>query len=284
MDVWQAMRKALEGLAADDLLRREVVTNSARGPRMRIDGQDVLCLCSNDYLSLASDPAVRRAATEAIERWGLGAGASRLVSGTTAAHVELERRLADFKHAESALVTPSGWTANHVAIHALAGAGDLVLCDKLDHASILDAARSSGAQVRSFPHRDTARLIRLLERLRGRHDRCLIVTDSLFSMDGDLAPLRQLVGIKRRFDAQLLIDEAHATGVIGPGGCPFPPRSAPRPRRPSGSFATSPSGAGGCWRWPKNCGVPCTMPSSRPAIPRARSSRSSSARPTRRWP
>jgi len=218
MDVWWEMRQALEALTADDLRRREVVTDSACGPRIRIDGRDILCLCSNDYLSLAADPAIRRAATEAIERWGLGAGASRLVSGTTAAHVELERRLAEFKQTEAAIVTPTGWMANHVAVHALAGRGDLVLCDKLNHASILDAARSSGARVRSFPHRDVERLVRLLERLRGRHRRCLIVTDSLFSMDGDLAPLPRLVEIKRRFDAQLLIDEAHATGVLGTAG------------------------------------------------------------------
>ena len=212
------MQRALGALAADDLRRREIVTDSACGPRIRVDGRDVLCLCSNDYLSLAADPAIRRAATEAIERWGLGAGASRLVSGTTAVHVELERRLAEFKQTEAAIVTPTGWMANHVAVHAMSGRGDLVLCDKLNHASILDAARSSGAQVRSFPHRDTERLIRLLERLRNRYRRCLIVTDSLFSMDGDLAPLPRLVEIKRRFDAQLLIDEAHATGVLGPAG------------------------------------------------------------------
>ena len=212
------MQDALDALAADDLLRRETTVQSAVGPKITVAGRQVVCLCSNDYLSLAADPAVRRAAVEAVERWGVGAGASRLLSGTTALHVALERRLAEFKRAEAAIVTSTGWMANRAAVCALAGPGDLVLCDKLDHASIIDAARSCGARMRTFPHRDVGRLERLLQRHRAGRRRCLIVTDSLFSMDGDLAPLAELAALKQRFDAQLLIDEAHATGVIGPAG------------------------------------------------------------------
>ena len=218
MDTWQEMRSLLDSLSARDLLRRPAVIESPIGPRVRVGGRDVLCLCSNDYLGLSNDPAVREAAAEGIARWGVGAGASRLVSGTTAAHVELERQLADFKNAEAAVVTPTGWVANHVAISALAEKGDLILSDKLNHASIIDAALACGATVRTFAHRDVGRLERLLERHRGGHRHCLIVTDSLFSMDGDVAPLTDLVTLKRRFDAALLIDEAHATGVMGAGG------------------------------------------------------------------
>ncbi|MCE5280065.1 MAG: 8-amino-7-oxononanoate synthase [Planctomycetaceae bacterium] len=218
MDVWLDMRKMLEDLAANNLLRRAVILDSAAGPRISVAGRTLLCLCSNDYLGLANDPAVRAAAQEALQRWGVGTGASRLVSGTTALHVQLEERLAAFKGVAGALVTSTGWMANHVAVHALAGPGDLVLCDKLNHASILDAARSSGATMRCYLHADLDRLEGLLKKHRGGHGRCLIATDSLFSMDGDLAPLAQLVELKVRYDAQLLVDEAHATGVIGPRG------------------------------------------------------------------
>ncbi len=218
MDVWQEMHQRLTDLDKAHLLRRPVVVDSPCGPRIRIAGRELLCLCSNDYLGLASDPAVRAAAVEAIRRWGFGAGASRLISGTMTVHVELERRLGQFKRTEAAIVTSTGWMANRVAVGALAGRGDLVLCDKLNHASILDAAMSCGARLRTYAHRDTARLTALLERHRGACRRCLIATDSLFSMDGDIAPLADLVQIKRRFDAQLLIDEAHATGVMGAEG------------------------------------------------------------------
>ena len=212
------MQTSLDELAAADLLRRPWRLESPCGPRVRIGGREFVCLCSNDYLGLANDPAVKAAAVAGIERWGVGAGASRLVSGTMAPHAELERRLAEFKGAEAAIVTPTGWMANHVAVHALAGGGDVIFCDKLNHASIIDAARSSGARLRTYPHRDVERLGKMLEKHRRDGRRCLIVTDSLFSMDGDIAPLRELAELKDRFDAQLLIDEAHATGVMGDGG------------------------------------------------------------------
>lgn len=212
------MQKSLDELSAADLLRREAVVESPCGAEMIVGGRPVVCLCSNDYLGLAADPAIRRAVVDAIGRWGVGSGASRLVSGTTSLHVELERRLAEFKHCEKAILTSTGWMANRVAIHALAGSGDLVLTDKLNHASIIDAGRSCGARMRTFPHRDVARLEKILEKYRDDYRRCLIVTDSLFSMDGDFAPLRRIVELKNRYNAQLLIDEAHATGVIGPGG------------------------------------------------------------------
>lgn len=216
--IWQDMQAHLDALAAADLIRRPCVVESACGPRVVIGGREVVCLCGNDYLGLANDPAVKAAVVGAVGKFGVGAGASRLVSGTSSLHVELERRLAAFKGSESAVVTTTGYMANHVAIHALAGRGDLILCDKLNHASIIDAALACGARVRTYAHGDTARLQAMLERHRGQHRRCLIVTDSLFSMDGDLAPLAEIVRIKKLFDAQLLVDEAHATGVLGEHG------------------------------------------------------------------
>ncbi len=218
MTEWNDMERRIGELEASNLLRRQRVMASPCGPRVTLDGRDLLCLCSNDYLALAGDPSIRAAALAAIDQWGVGAGASRLVSGTTRVHVELERRLAEFKHCPAAVVTSSGWTANHVAVTAMAGKGDLILCDKLNHASIIDAARASGAHLRTFAHRDTDRLERLLDRHRTSYAGCLIVTDSLFSMDGDVAPLARLVEIKDRFEARLLIDEAHATGVFGRTG------------------------------------------------------------------
>ena len=218
MSIWEDMRALLADLDRTGLLRRPVEVESACGPRVRVDGRDLICLCSNDYLSLAADPALRSAAAAGVEAWGVGSGASRLVCGTTGAHRRLEEELAAFKRTETAVVTSTGWMANRVAICALAGAGDLVLCDKLDHASILDAARSCGATLRTYPHRDVGRARSLLDRHRSARRRCLIVTDSLFSMDGDFAPLDELVACKRDYDAQLLIDEAHATGVIGADG------------------------------------------------------------------
>jgi 8-amino-7-oxononanoate synthase len=218
MTIWQDMLKHLGDLSADGLLRQERVLQSPVGAKVVIDGREVLCLCSNDYLGLAGDLAIKSAAIEAIEKWGVGAGASRLISGTSHLHVQLQDRIAKFKHLPSAIVTPTGWMANHIAIHALATSGDLILCDKLNHASIIDAALSSGARVRTFSHRDTGRAEELLKKHRSQHRRCLIVTDSLFSMDGDIAPLKELAELKNRYDAQLLIDEAHATGVMGTAG------------------------------------------------------------------
>jgi len=218
MDVFEQMQRDLDSLAASGLLRSPVTVESACGPVVTVGGRSVLCFCSNDYLSLANHPAVRSAAREAIDRWGVGTGASRLISGSTACHVQLEQQLAAFKQTPDAVVTSTGWMANRVAIHALALKGDLILCDKLNHASILDAATSSGATVRTYLHRDTRRLEMLLVRHRPVAKRCLIATDSVFSMDGDIAPLGELAALKKKYDAQLLVDEAHATGVLGAGG------------------------------------------------------------------
>ncbi len=218
MSIWDQMKDDLAAIERDGLLRRLRVVDSPADARIRVDGAECVCLCSNNYLGLAGDPRIRQAAIAAIERWGVGAGASRLISGTMRPHVELEAALAAFEGTEAAVVTSTGWQANACAIAALAAPGDLILADKLDHASILDAARATGATFRTYRHRDVDRLAVLLDRLRGDHRRCIIVTDGVFSMDGDAAPLAELVEIKNRFDAVLVVDEAHATGVLGPRG------------------------------------------------------------------
>jgi 8-amino-7-oxononanoate synthase len=186
--------------------------DSAQGPRINIGGRELLNFSSNDYLGLANDPALRRAATEAIGCWGVGAGASRLVCGNLAPHEELETKLAAFKRKEAAIVFGSGYAANVGTINALVGEGDVVILDKLDHASIIDGARQSGATVRIYPHKNLKRLEALL---RGARGRVLVVTETIFSMDGDRAPLAEIVALKEKYGAWLMIDEAHATGVLG---------------------------------------------------------------------
>jgi 8-amino-7-oxononanoate synthase len=187
------------------------------GTRLRLDGRSYLCFCSNNYLGLAAHPVVMQAARDAIERYGWGSGASRLISGTMRLHGELEERLAEFKRAEAAIVFPTGYMTNLGVISSLTKQGDLVVVDKLDHASIIDGCRLSGAKIRVYPHRDVGRLEKIMAGA-GRYRRRLVVTDSVFSMDGDLAPLREIIEVARRFDSWVMVDEAHATGVLGENG------------------------------------------------------------------
>ncbi|GMV98499.1 MAG: 2-amino-3-ketobutyrate coenzyme A ligase [Phycisphaerae bacterium] len=203
---------------SDRGLRRTLRTiDSPQEAYVTINGRRLCCLCSNNYLGLANHPRVRAAAVRAIDEWGWGAGASRLVSGHMGPHADLEARLAAFKRTPAALVFPTGYHANLAAVRALAGRDDAVFLDRLDHASIIDAARGSKAELRVFAHRDYGELERLLEAAAGFRRR-VIVTDTLFSMDGDFADLPRLVELKRRYDAILIVDEAHATGVFGAGG------------------------------------------------------------------
>lgn len=210
-------RERLRRLADQSLLRRLRPLESATGPTVNLDGRTVILLASNDYLGLASHPAVVRAAVDATERYGTGAGASRLVCGTLPPHRELESTLAQFKHTEAALTFGSGYLANLGLIPALTGRGGLILADRLSHASLIDGARLSGADFRVFRHRDLNHLESLLTR-RTAKGPTLILTDGLFSMDGDLAPLPELIGLAERFEAILYVDDAHGTGVMGPTG------------------------------------------------------------------
>jgi 8-amino-7-oxononanoate synthase len=207
---------ALEELRERGLYRRLRLIEGPQGPRVLLGGREVLLLCSNDYLGLAADPRVREAAAEAALRWGAGSGASRLISGNMAPHRELEAALATFKGYERALLFGSGYLANTGTIAALAGPGEVVFSDELNHASIIDGCRLARAETVVYRHNDVADLESLLERAEGVP--ALIVTDGIFSMDGDVAPLPELLGLARRFGARLMVDEAHATGALGPGG------------------------------------------------------------------
>jgi 8-amino-7-oxononanoate synthase len=211
------LTQELEILASQDLRRGLTeVEEILPGGRVQIAGRILLNLSSNDYLGLSQDPRIIAAAREAAARWGVGAGASRLVVGHLALHEEVEARLAAFKGTEAAVIFSTGYMANLGAISALVGPGDTVFCDKLNHASIYDGIRLSGANLVRFPHRDMNRLEALLPKA-GPGKR-LIVTDSVFSVDGDLAPLQEMVELKDRYGAMLMVDEAHATGVLGPKG------------------------------------------------------------------
>ena len=199
-------------------LRRHLLTRE--GPqtaRLVIDGQELVNFSSNDYLALAADPRLAQAAAEAIRHEGWGSGASPLITGHASPHQRLAQRLAEFEGTEAAIVFTSGFAANAGAIAVLVGQGDVVYCDRKNHASLFDGCRLSRADVRVYPHADCDRLADLLEDSK-KYRRRLIVTDSLFSMDGDLAPLPQLVELAERYEAMLLVDEAHATGVFGAKG------------------------------------------------------------------
>jgi 8-amino-7-oxononanoate synthase len=202
----------LDQSRAEGLYRTLRTVASAQGARIQIDGREFLNFSSNDYLGLANDPLLKRAASDAIEKYGVGAGASRLVCGNLEPYEALERKLAAFKAKEAAIVFGSGYAANVGAITALVGEGDTVILDKLDHASIIDGARQSGATIRVYPHQNLKKLDAILRQCDSSR-RTLIITETVFSMDGDLAPLAEIVALKERYDAWLMIDEAHATGL-----------------------------------------------------------------------
>jgi glycine C-acetyltransferase/8-amino-7-oxononanoate synthase len=214
------IEQRLEELERLGLTRRLRLVSGPQGPTVLIDGKPVLLLCSNNYLGLADHPRVREAAADAAMRWGVGAGASRLVSGTMTIHRRLEERLADFEGAEACVLFGSGYLANIGVIGALAGAGDVIFSDELNHASIVDGCRLSRAEVVVYRHRDVEQLDWSMRRHGRREDssRRLIVTDSVFSMDGDLAPLSAIAELAEVHDARVMVDEAHATGNLGPGG------------------------------------------------------------------
>jgi 8-amino-7-oxononanoate synthase len=207
----------LAALDRAGLRRRLSAREGGQAAKIVLDGQELVNFGSNDYLGLAADPRLAAAATAAIRAEGFGSGASPLITGRSATHERLERRLSEFEGAEATLLFPSGFAANLAAVAALAGLGDVVFSDAKNHASLWDGCRLSRADVRAYRHADWKQLDALLARTSGCRRR-LIVTDSLFSMDGDLAPLVELAEVARRHAAMLLVDEAHATGVFGPGG------------------------------------------------------------------
>lgn len=207
----------LAELAARNLLRSPLTLEGPTGPEVVIDGRPVLCLCSNDYLGLAAHPAVVEAARDALGVAGFGACSSRLISGTNALHRRLEDRLAAWLRVERALLFPAGFMANLAVLSTLAGPGDVILSDELNHASIVHGCRLSRARVEVYPHGD---LEVLAERLHHAHGarRTLVVTDALFSVDGDEADVARLAALAAAHPAALVVDEAHSLGALGPGG------------------------------------------------------------------
>jgi 8-amino-7-oxononanoate synthase len=212
------IREALSQLEATGLLRRPLRISGPQGPEVEIDGRPVLCFCSNNYLGLASHPALAQASGTSARRDGVGAAASRLITGTMDAHREAEVAFAEFIGAPAAALFSTGYSANLGTIQALVGPGDAVFSDALNHASLIDGCRLSRATVHVYSHRDPGHLESLLREHRSRSRRALIMTDSLFSMDGVTAPLSDIATLARSFDAGLLVDEAHALGVFGPNG------------------------------------------------------------------
>ncbi len=210
------LQERLAELESSGLRRRLRLIEGPQGPRVLLDGEEVLLLCSNNYLGLAGHPRLREAAADAALSLGTSAGASRLISGTMSIHTELEAMLAEFKGTEAALLFGSGYLANTGTIAALARRGEVVFSDELNHASIIDGCRLASAETFVYRHRDTEHLEWGLRRARRRA--ALIVTDGVFSMDGDIAPLSELASLARRHHCRLMVDEAHATGCMGPGG------------------------------------------------------------------
>jgi glycine C-acetyltransferase/8-amino-7-oxononanoate synthase len=206
----------LDELRRLGLARRTRLISGPQGPHVLLDGKPAMLLCSNNYLGLADHPRLREAAADAATRWGVGAGASRLVSGTMTIHRRLEERLAEFKGQRMALLFGSGYLANVGVVAALARPGGVVFSDELNHASIVDGCRLSRAEVFVYRHGDVEHLRWGISEAEGRG--ALIVTDSLFSMDGDIAPLEELADLAGRHRMRLVVDEAHATGTLGPGG------------------------------------------------------------------
>ncbi|MGA2852845.1 MAG: 8-amino-7-oxononanoate synthase [Verrucomicrobiota bacterium] len=220
------LKNRLDAVREQNLFRELRRVDSAQGPRIEIGGKSYLNFSSNDYLGLANNPVLKEAAIKAVEKFGAGAGASRLICGSLAPFHELEESLADFKRAEAALTFSTGYATSIGTIGALIGKNDIIILDKLVHASIVDAAKLSGAKLRVFAHND---LNDLEDKLKWagkiskaesgkRKAEILVVTESIFSMDGDAAPLREIVMLKEKYGAWLMVDEAHATGIIGENG------------------------------------------------------------------
>jgi 8-amino-7-oxononanoate synthase len=213
----QHLRERLNAVRADGRWRAPSTLQGPQAPEQVVDGRRMLAFCSNDYLGLAADPRVATAARAALDRYGTGAGAAHLINGHTQAHAELEADLADFTGRERALLFSTGYMANLGVLQALLGRRDTVLEDRLNHASLLDASRLPGCSTHRYRHGDAGHVATLLQATDPRHLR-LIVTDGVFSMDGDLAPLPALAAVARRHDAWLMVDDAHGLGVLGEEG------------------------------------------------------------------
>jgi glycine C-acetyltransferase len=212
------LTQEIEGLKEQGLYNRIRTIGSAQGARLMVDGRNVLNFCSNNYLGLANHPKLVQAAEEAMKKYGVGPAAVRSIAGTTDLHVQLEERLARFKGAEEVITFQSGFTANLGTISALVGKEDVIFSDRLNHASIIDGCRLSGAQIVAYEHNDPGALEDAIKEHAAHYRRALIVTDGVFSMDGDIAPLPELYEVAKKYDILFMVDDAHGEGVLGKGG------------------------------------------------------------------
>jgi glycine C-acetyltransferase len=217
-DKFAFIRADMDGLRRDNLLITLRTMGSPADAWMEVDGKRVLNFCTNNYLGLANHPTMKEAAKAAIDRWGVGPAAVRSIAGTQGLHIELERRLAAFKGVEDALYMQSGFLANQAAISPLVGKEDVIFSDRLNHASIIDGARLSGAKVIVYEHCDPTDLEAKISEHLTHYRRGLLVTDGVFSMDGDIAPLDRLMAVADRFGVLTMVDDAHGEGVLGKGG------------------------------------------------------------------
>ncbi len=208
----------IEGLRAAGLYNNIRTLASPQGAWLVVDGRRVLNFCSNNYLGLANHPKMVEAAIVALRKYGVGPGAVRSIAGNMEIHTELENRLARFKGVEAAVVLQSGFSANTAVIPILAGKEDLIISDELNHASIIDGSRLSGARIERYAHADAVDLERVILENAGKYRRALVITDGVFSMDGDLAPLDKIYEVTNRYDIMLMVDDAHGEGVVGRGG------------------------------------------------------------------
>jgi len=212
------LHEQLEELKAKGLYFRLRVLESEQKPVASFDGQEVINLSSNNYLGLTTHRALRRAALEATRRWGVGAGAVRTIAGTMKIHMELEEQIARFKNTEACVVFQSGFTANAGTVAAILGKDDLIISDELNHASIIDGCRLSKATIKVFKHRDLNDCERVCQETANWPGRKLLITDGVFSMDGDIAPLPQLCDLAEKYNCIMMVDDAHASGVLGRSG------------------------------------------------------------------
>jgi glycine C-acetyltransferase len=212
------IKQEIEGLQAQGLYNRIRTIGSPQGAWLVVDGKRVLNFCSNNYLGLANHPAIIAAAKKAIDEMGVGPAAVRSIAGTMTLHVELEKRIAAFKGVEAAITFQSGFAANLATIPVLVGKEDVIFSDKLNHASIIDGCRLSGAKIIAYEHNDPTSLEEQIKANLSQFRRALIVTDGVFSMDGDIAPLPAIYEVAKKFDILLMVDDAHGEGVLGNGG------------------------------------------------------------------
>src|SRR3989339_1308140 len=194
------------------------ILQTASKPHARFDGKDLLLMCSNNYLGLTNHPKLKEASIKAVEKYGAGSGSVRVISGTMDLHVELEEKLAKFKGTQSSLIFQTGFAANAGSIPQLAGEGDLIISDELNHGSIIDGVRLSKAERKVYTHKNMEELERVLKESKGKFKNILIATDGVFSMDGDIAPLDEIAELAHRYDAMTYVDDAHGDGVLGKNG------------------------------------------------------------------